>query len=80
MRQPSPSSCPASLCPACNIHEKSLALYTAFWFALKVFPGREETSYKLPFTKVVYIESTDFRETDEKGYFGLAPGKAVMLR
>ena len=25
------------------------------------------------------MERTDFRETDEKGYFGLAPGKCVRL-
>lgn len=46
----------------------------------KVFPGRSEESYDLPFSKVLYIEETDFREQDEKGYFGLAPGKSVMLR
>ncbi|PXF40918.1 Glutamine--tRNA ligase [Gracilariopsis chorda] len=31
-------------------------------------------------TKTVYIEDTDFREVDEKGYYGLAPGKSAMLR
>mmetsp|Transcript_9586 Transcript_9586/g.20421 ORF Transcript_9586/g.20421 Transcript_9586/m.20421 type:complete len:801 (+) Transcript_9586:112-2514(+) len=46
----------------------------------KVFPGRSEDSYKVPFTRVVYIEETDFKEADEKDYYGLAPGKAVMLR
>lgn len=46
----------------------------------KFFPGRSDNAYKVPFTKVVYIESTDFRETDEKNYYGLAPGKSVMLR
>lgn len=30
-------------------------------------------------TKTVYIDRSDFRETDEKGYFRLAPGKAVGL-
>lgn len=45
-----------------------------------VFPGRTDETYKVPFTKVVYIESTDFREVDVKGYFGLAPHKSVMLR
>jgi glutaminyl-tRNA synthetase len=34
----------------------------------------------VPFTRVVYIEETDFREADSKDYYGLAPGKAVMLR
>ena len=46
----------------------------------KVFPGRSEEAYKIPFTAVVYIEETDFKEKDEKGYYGLAPGKSVMLR
>lgn len=45
-----------------------------------VFPGRSEETYKVPFTRVVYIEATDFRETDSKGYYGMAPGKSVMLR
>lgn len=46
----------------------------------KLFPGRSDETYKVPFTKVVYIEATDFKETDEKSYYGLAPGKSVMLR
>jgi glutaminyl-tRNA synthetase len=29
---------------------------------------------------VVYIESTDFREKDDKDFYGLAPGKSIMLR
>ena len=47
---------------------------------LQYFPGRGEEGYKVPFTRVVYIEETDFREADSKDYYGLAPGKAVMLR
>lgn len=31
-------------------------------------------------TKNVFIERSDFRMVDEKGYFGLAPGKSAMLR
>ena len=46
----------------------------------QVFPGRSEDGYQVPFTKIVYIESTDFRKEDAKGYYGLAPGKTVMLR
>ncbi|XP_068643603.1 glutamine--tRNA ligase-like [Aristolochia californica] len=38
------------------------------------------TSYKVPFTNVVYIEHSDFRIKDSKDYFGLAPGKSVLLR
>ncbi|KAG1366261.1 glutamine--tRNA ligase [Cocos nucifera] len=36
--------------------------------------------YKVPFTKVVYIERSDFRLKDSKDYYGLAPGKSVLLR
>nr|GLL32206.1 glutamine--tRNA ligase-like isoform X2 [Ipomoea trifida] len=36
--------------------------------------------YKVPFSKVVYIEHTDFRLKDSKDYYGLAPGKFVLLR
>ena len=48
--------------------------------ALQLFPGKEET-YSVPFTRVVYIEADDFREEDPgKKYYGLAPGKSVLLR
>ncbi|KAK2979963.1 hypothetical protein RJ640_017978 [Escallonia rubra] len=36
--------------------------------------------YKVPFSNVVYIEHTDFRIKDSKDYYGLAPGKSVLLR
>lgn len=36
--------------------------------------------YKIPFSTVVYIEDSDFRMTDSKDYYGLAPGKSVLLR
>ncbi|XP_073035799.1 glutamine--tRNA ligase, cytoplasmic-like [Primulina eburnea] len=36
--------------------------------------------YKIPFSSVVYIEHSDFRMTDSKDYYGLAPGKSVLLR
>ncbi|KAH9626827.1 hypothetical protein KSS87_002472 [Heliosperma pusillum] len=36
--------------------------------------------YKVPFSKVLYIESSDFRMKDAKDYYGLAPGKSVLLR
>jgi len=35
---------------------------------------------QVPFTNVVYIERTDFRLKDSKDYYGLAPGKSVLLR
>lgn len=36
--------------------------------------------YKVPFSNVVYIENMDFRMKDSKDYYGLAPGKSVLLR
>ena len=36
-------------------------------------------SHKVPFTRTVYIDRSDFREVDSKDYFRLAPGKAVGL-
>jgi glutaminyl-tRNA synthetase len=49
-------------------------------FQAKKFPGRSEDIYPVPLTRIVYIEETDFKESDEKDYFGLAPGKSIMLR
>eukprot|EP00878_Enallax_costatus_P027531 GHUV01029655.1.p1 GENE.GHUV01029655.1~~GHUV01029655.1.p1 ORF type:complete len:535 (+),score=80.18 GHUV01029655.1:1463-3067(+) len=44
-------------------------------------PGRPENQpYEVPFSRVVYIEATDFRLQDSKDYYGLAPGKSAMLR
>ncbi|GAC95741.1 glutamyl-tRNA synthetase [Pseudozyma hubeiensis SY62] len=34
---------------------------------------------KIPFTRTVYIDSSDFRAEDSKDYFRLAPGKTVGL-
>lgn len=36
-------------------------------------------THKVRLTRVVYIDRADFREEDSKGYFRLAPGKAVGL-
>ncbi|GJN05583.1 hypothetical protein PR202_ga23225 [Eleusine coracana subsp. coracana] len=36
--------------------------------------------YKVPFSRTVYIEKTDFRLKDSKDYYGLAPGKSALLR
>lgn len=44
------------------------------------FPGRGDEGYMVPFSKVCYIEATDFREADAKDFYGLAPGKSIMLR
>ncbi|KAG0169763.1 hypothetical protein DFQ28_003090 [Apophysomyces sp. BC1034] len=35
--------------------------------------------HKVPFTKVLYIDASDFREQDSKDYYRLAPGKSVGL-
>ena len=43
----------------------------------------EDASYgvrTVPFSKVLYIEQDDFRETPPKGYFRLYPGNEVRLR
>jgi hypothetical protein len=71
-RHPPPArSPPAAPCTAMYCPRRPLLQY---------FPGRGDEGYKVPFTRVVYIEETDFREADSKDYYGLAPGKAVMLR
>ena len=36
-------------------------------------------SHIVPFTKVVYIDRSDFREVDSKDFFRMAPGKSVGL-
>jgi glutaminyl-tRNA synthetase len=50
----------------------------------KMWPDASDTDasshYKVPFSRTVYIEKTDFRLKDSKDYYGLAPGKSVMLR
>lgn len=35
---------------------------------------------QVPFSKIVYIEQTDFRPKVSKGYKRLVPGKTVLLR
>ncbi len=35
---------------------------------------------KIPFSRTIYIEKTDFMENPPKGYFRLSPGKEVRLR
>eukprot|EP01018_Ginkgo_biloba_P011028 Gb_30862 [translate_table: standard] len=50
----------------------------------KIWPDAQEgdssSFYKAPFTNVIYIEKSDFRVKDSKDYYGLAPGKTVLLR
>ncbi|OWM68001.1 hypothetical protein CDL15_Pgr017569 [Punica granatum] len=40
----------------------------------------DDAVYKVPFSNTVYIERSDFRLKDSKDYYGLAPGKSVLLR
>ncbi|RLM99617.1 glutamine--tRNA ligase-like [Panicum miliaceum] len=42
--------------------------------------GDASAHYKVPFSRTVYIEQSDFRLKDSKDFYGLAPGKSVMLR
>jgi len=37
-------------------------------------------SRKIPITKTFFIEESDFKEEDVKGYYGLAPGKKAALK
>lgn len=48
----------------------------------KIWPDAQtdDAFYKVPFTNVIYIERSDFRTKDSKDYYGLAPGKSVLLR
>ncbi|KAL5546330.1 hypothetical protein UlMin_006017 [Ulmus minor] len=40
----------------------------------------ESAFYEVAFSNVVYIDQSDFRMKDSKDYYGLAPGKSVLLR
>ncbi|KAL5722108.1 glutamine--tRNA ligase [Ranunculus cassubicifolius] len=46
----------------------------------KRWPDDSSSTYKVPFSNVVYIERSDFRTKDSKDYYGLSPGKSVLLR
>ncbi|CAD6272643.1 unnamed protein product [Miscanthus lutarioriparius] len=50
----------------------------------KMWPNAPDSDasahYKVPFSRIVYIEQSDFRLKDSKDFYGLAPGKSVMLR
>lgn len=46
-----------------------------------IFPRNpEKGSRRMPLSNELYIDRSDFRMEDEKGYYGLAPGKTVGLR
>ncbi|CAN6336479.1 unnamed protein product [Urochloa humidicola] len=50
----------------------------------KMWPNAPDSDasahYKVPFSRTLYIEQSDFRLKDSKDFYGLAPGKSVMLR
>lgn len=50
------------------------------WLTVPNMPRNAEMGeYKVPFTKTLYIDASDFREQDSKDYYRLAPGKSVGL-
>lgn len=57
-----------------SLDEKELDLTIPFFAKMPEMGARQ-----IRLTKTVYIDQSDFRETDEKGYFRLAPGKSVGL-
>lgn len=45
------------------------------------FPAHPERgSHTITFQREIFIDRDDFKEEDEAGYFGLAPGKRVRLK
>jgi len=40
----------------------------------------ERGMHPVPFTKTLYIDASDFRLTDDKSFYGLAPGKETGLK
>ncbi|KAJ4461152.1 putative Glutamine--tRNA ligase [Paratrimastix pyriformis] len=45
------------------------------------FPKNPERgSHRVPFTRQLYIDRSDWRDADEKSFFGLAPGKETGLK
>eukprot|EP00245_Coleochaete_scutata_P005904 TRINITY_DN19893_c0_g1_i1.p1 TRINITY_DN19893_c0_g1~~TRINITY_DN19893_c0_g1_i1.p1 ORF type:complete len:798 (-),score=199.54 TRINITY_DN19893_c0_g1_i1:276-2669(-) len=64
-----------------NLEEGHLEeLEARSWPEVKDAEPSHTGTYKVPFTRVLYIESSDFRLKDSKDYYGLAPGKTVLLR
>ena len=56
------------------------AMSTSVLTCCQVFPNRTEETYPISMTRIVYIEETDFRDHDSKDYYGLAPGKSILLK
>lgn len=58
-----------------NMEDKTM------FFDVPVHPKRSEMgTRRVPLSRVVYVERKDVRGEDEKGFFGIAPGKTVWLR
>ena len=62
-----------------NLPEDSVGSVQAALYPQRASEG-DSSTYAAPFGRVLYIEQSDFRMTDAKGYYGLAPGKRVLLR
>lgn len=51
------------------------------WLDVPYYPQKPELgSRKMPMTRTIYIEASDFMEEPPKGYFRLSPGTEVRLR
>ena len=51
------------------------------WHEAPDFPqDTSRGSHRLPLTRTVYIDKSDFKMEDSKDYYGLAPGKVVSLK
>ncbi|KAA8529139.1 hypothetical protein F0562_034062 [Nyssa sinensis] len=55
-------------------------IYPSYDYAHCIVDSLENITHSVPFSNVVYIDHTDFRMKDSKDYYGLAPGKSVLLR
>lgn len=48
---------------------------------MPLFPKNEEKgTRKIKFTSRIYVERSDIKLVDEKGFYGIAPGKIVGLK
>lgn len=87
-RLPASPPCLTACCTRASVHPCRAALILSRLPSTPLAPSFPSPPFVLPaspppqvpFTRVVYLEETDFREQDDKDYYGLAPGKAVMLR
>lgn len=59
-----------------NWPEKEVEQVKAFNFP----PDESKGTHNVPLSKIVYIDRSDFKVEDSKGYYGLAPNKEVHLK